>query len=164
MSSARTTGLGVKRFPLGCERYGDGSSALTRRPPAMAAFARLSVVAPHLHLNTRVLSVSREGFDKVKTVDREKAPFVIRALRDGEEVEFRARAVIGCRTPSAGHGDATEVPRWCPTPFRRLGPRSAVHRIAAARDEQLMDTTRLHACDELKGRGTALPLAVALRD
>lgn len=57
-------------------------------------FAALPQVAQALHLRTRVVSVSREGFDKVKTAGREKAPFVIRALRDGHPLEFRARAVI----------------------------------------------------------------------
>jgi N-acetylglutamate synthase-like GNAT family acetyltransferase len=57
-------------------------------------FAALPQVAQALHLRTRVVSVSREGFDKVKTAGREKAPFVIRALRDGRPIEFRARAVI----------------------------------------------------------------------
>ncbi len=57
-------------------------------------FAALPQVASALQLRTRVVSVSREGFDKVKTVGREKAPFVIRAVRDGRPLEFRARAVI----------------------------------------------------------------------
>jgi N-acetylglutamate synthase-like GNAT family acetyltransferase len=57
-------------------------------------FAALPQVAAGLHLGTRVVSISREGFDKVKTTGREKAPFVIRALRDGQPVEFRARAVV----------------------------------------------------------------------
>jgi hypothetical protein len=57
-------------------------------------YAELAPVARTLHLNTRVLSVSREGFDKVKTAGRENAPFVIRAMRDGHAVEWRARAVI----------------------------------------------------------------------
>ena len=57
-------------------------------------FAKLPKVASNLHLATRVVAISREGFDKVKSRGREAAPFVIRALRDGEVVEFRARAVI----------------------------------------------------------------------
>jgi N-acetylglutamate synthase-like GNAT family acetyltransferase len=60
----------------------------------LAPFARLPEVAPHLHLESRVQAVGREGFDKVKTVDREKAPFVVRAMQGGRMVEFRARAVI----------------------------------------------------------------------
>ena len=33
-------------------------------------------------------------FDKVKSAGREHAPFVIRAVRDGQTVELKARAVI----------------------------------------------------------------------
>jgi N-acetylglutamate synthase-like GNAT family acetyltransferase len=57
-------------------------------------YAALPAVRRALHLNTRVTAISREGFDKVKTAGREAAPFVIRALRKGQPVNFRARAVI----------------------------------------------------------------------
>lgn len=57
-------------------------------------YAALPAVQRALHLNTRVTAISREGFDKVKTTGREAAPFVIRAMRGGQPVEFRARAVI----------------------------------------------------------------------
>ncbi len=57
-------------------------------------FARLPQVASVLQLNTRVVAVTREGFDKVKSAGRERAPFVIRAVRDGETFELKARAVI----------------------------------------------------------------------
>lgn len=57
-------------------------------------FAALPAIAPRLHLRTRITAISREGFDKVKTAGREQAPFVIHALRNGEPVTFRARAVI----------------------------------------------------------------------
>lgn len=57
-------------------------------------FAQLPQVAAALHLGTRVLSVTREGFDKVKSAGRETAPFVIRALRGNEVIELKARAVI----------------------------------------------------------------------
>jgi N-acetylglutamate synthase-like GNAT family acetyltransferase len=60
----------------------------------LAPFAALPAVARALHLDTRVVAVSREGFDKVRTAGREKAPFVISAWYAGEPVEFRARAVI----------------------------------------------------------------------
>lgn len=60
----------------------------------LSPFARLPQVASALQLQTRVVSVSREGFDKVKSAGREKAPFVIRALRHGEAIELKARAVI----------------------------------------------------------------------
>jgi hypothetical protein len=57
-------------------------------------FAQLPQVAAGLRLRTRVVSVSREGYDKVKSKGRESAPFIIRALRDGKPIELRARAVI----------------------------------------------------------------------
>src|SRR6185369_2034355 len=57
-------------------------------------FAALPVVRAHLHLNTRVTDISREGFDKVKSAGREQAPFVVRAMQEGRAIEFRARAVI----------------------------------------------------------------------
>ncbi len=60
----------------------------------LAPFAKLPEVATNLHLDTRAQAIGREGLDKVKTVDREKAPFVIRAMQGGRSVEFRARAVI----------------------------------------------------------------------
>ncbi|MBC5766630.1 NAD(P)-binding domain-containing protein [Ramlibacter albus] len=88
-----------------------------RKPPArelplaaevveevLRPYAALPEIAPHLHLRTRVTRISREGFDKVKTAGREHAPFVIHAIEDGEEVAFRARAVIDAsgtwRTPN----------------------------------------------------------------
>lgn len=57
-------------------------------------FASLPAVASSLNLDTRVVSVSREGFDKVKSAGRDKAPFVIRAIQGGHLIELRARAVI----------------------------------------------------------------------
>ncbi|MBL8331678.1 MAG: GNAT family N-acetyltransferase [Rubrivivax sp.] len=57
-------------------------------------FARLPQVAAALQLRTRVLAIGREGFDKVKSQGRERAPFVLRVQRDGEVFELKARAVI----------------------------------------------------------------------
>jgi hypothetical protein len=57
-------------------------------------FAALPQVAPHIKLSARVLSASREGFDKVKSAGRDKAPFIVRYEQDGLVQELRARAVI----------------------------------------------------------------------
>ena len=57
-------------------------------------FARLPQVASVLQLSTKVVAVTRQGFDKVKSAGREKAPFVIRAVREGQTIELLARAVI----------------------------------------------------------------------
>jgi len=57
-------------------------------------FARLPQVASALRLSTKVIAVTREGFDKVKSAGREQAPFVIRAVHQGRTLELKARAVI----------------------------------------------------------------------
>ncbi|MFG6429478.1 arsenic resistance N-acetyltransferase ArsN2 [Roseateles sp. LYH14W] len=57
-------------------------------------FAALPQVAPFIKLGARVLAVSREGFDKVKSAGRDKAAFLVRYERNGEVHELRARAVI----------------------------------------------------------------------
>ena len=57
-------------------------------------FAALPEVASALQLNTRVVALSREGFDKVKSAGRSDAPFVVRAVQNGKTVELRARSVI----------------------------------------------------------------------
>jgi hypothetical protein len=57
-------------------------------------FAKLPQVAHALQLDTRVVAITREGFDKVKSAGREKAPFLIRAIQHGKPIELRARAVV----------------------------------------------------------------------
>lgn len=57
-------------------------------------FAALPAVAAGLKLGARVLAVSREGFDKVKSAGRERAAFVVRYSQGGQTHELRARAVI----------------------------------------------------------------------
>src|SRR5258708_14595927 len=50
-------------------------------------------VQPHLHLETRVVAVSRQGVDKMKTPGREQVPFVLRlqtAIGDAPNVLSRA--------------------------------------------------------------------------
>ena len=61
----------------------------------LAPLAALPEIAPHPRLNSRVLSVTRPGFDKMKTAGREEAPFVLRVQGpDGREEAILARAVI----------------------------------------------------------------------
>ncbi|MBN9392304.1 MAG: FAD-dependent oxidoreductase [Chloroflexi bacterium] len=53
----------------------------------------------HIHLNSKVLAVTRLGFDKLKSVGRENAPFLVMVEQrpvDGqrEEIEILAKAVI----------------------------------------------------------------------
>lgn len=57
-------------------------------------FAALPQVMQFIKLGARVLAVSREGFDKVKSAGRDKAAFLVRYEQSGEVHELRARAVI----------------------------------------------------------------------
>ncbi|QUH01878.1 FAD-dependent oxidoreductase [Saccharopolyspora erythraea] len=49
------------------------------------------VLEPHIRYGSRVVALSRDGFDRVRTAGRQAAPFVVR-LADGDEL--LARAVI----------------------------------------------------------------------
>jgi thioredoxin reductase len=54
-----------------------------------------AALGANILFGARVERISRRGFDKVKTVGREKAPFVLRIRgEDGREEELEARAVI----------------------------------------------------------------------
>lgn len=57
--------------------------------------ADLPAIQPHLRLGTRVISVARQGFDKMKTAGRDDAPFVLTVqTSDGATEQILARAVI----------------------------------------------------------------------
>lgn len=57
--------------------------------------AALPQIQSHLSLNTQVVTVTRVGFDKMKTAGRDQAPFALRIQTpDGMERDLLARAVI----------------------------------------------------------------------
>ncbi|MGG6447686.1 FAD-dependent oxidoreductase [Pseudobacillus badius] len=56
--------------------------------------AKLPEIKPYVLLNTKVLSVSRKGMDKMKTANREIVPFEIYVEKDGMTERYEARAVI----------------------------------------------------------------------
>jgi len=56
--------------------------------------ARTAPLASHIYLDTRVLAVSRASHDKVKSADRETAPFLLQVQSGGRISEHFARAVI----------------------------------------------------------------------
>ncbi|MBX3717629.1 MAG: NAD(P)-binding protein, partial [Burkholderiales bacterium] len=60
----------------------------------LAPLAAIPAIASALRLSSRVESVAREGFDKVKTKGREQAPFVLRVRTAGGIEEHRAQAVL----------------------------------------------------------------------
>jgi thioredoxin reductase len=58
-------------------------------------FAALPTVRPHLHLNARVVAISRRHVDKMKDARRDAAPFVLHVVyTNGDEALIDARAVI----------------------------------------------------------------------
>jgi len=77
------------------ETYPTGHDLITRYLAPLAATPQM---APHLRLGVRVVSVTRQGFDKMKTVGRAEAPFLLHLLTRSEGVEREervlARAVI----------------------------------------------------------------------
>ena len=57
--------------------------------------ANLPEISEHLHLNTRVIAVSRRDVDKMKNSGRDNAPFILHVQStDGGEALIEARAVI----------------------------------------------------------------------
>lgn len=82
--------------PTGWQRPPEAELPLAREvvERVLRPFSALPRVAPHLRLRTRVTSIGRQGFDKVKTAGRERAPFVIDAVQDGVPIQFKARAII----------------------------------------------------------------------
>lgn len=53
------------------------------------------LIAPKIRFGMRILSVTRNGFDKLKTVGRDEAAFLLRAQNpDGRQQDVKAKAVI----------------------------------------------------------------------
>ncbi|HKI03529.1 MAG TPA: FAD-dependent oxidoreductase [Thermoanaerobaculia bacterium] len=76
----------------GPDEYPTGQDLLERYLEPLAATPEL---AARIRLGARVKSVTRLGFDKMKTAGREKAPFLLQVrTADGREEAIRARAVI----------------------------------------------------------------------
>lgn len=71
--------------------YATGGELIDRY---LAPLAELPQIAPYLRFNTRVVTVSRAGFDKMKTVGREQAPFQLIVTTPVGEERILARAVI----------------------------------------------------------------------
>jgi hypothetical protein len=60
----------------------------------LAPLAALPALAPHIRLGHRVQQISREGYDKVKTVGREDAPFVLQVDSPDGPVLLHTQAII----------------------------------------------------------------------
>ena len=73
------------------DRYLTGGELVTQYLEPLATRTRLS---EHIQTSARVVSVARVGFDKVKTVGRENAPFEVRYQNGNGPSTLRANAVI----------------------------------------------------------------------
>lgn len=51
-------------------------------------------IRPYLHLNSKVVAITRKNADKMKTSGREELPFVIQVQQSGKNVIHEAKAVI----------------------------------------------------------------------
>jgi thioredoxin reductase len=61
----------------------------------LRTFAELPAIQSHIHLNARVVAVSRLNVDKMKDSRRDDAPFILHVVYgNGEEALIEARAVI----------------------------------------------------------------------
>ena len=56
--------------------------------------ANLPEIKPYLLLNTKVVSISKKGLDKMKSLNREKSSFVLYLEQNGVSKRMEARAVI----------------------------------------------------------------------
>jgi protein-tyrosine-phosphatase/thioredoxin reductase len=76
----------------------------------LVPLSRLPQIRDGLRLNQKVTYITRLGADKVKTSGREEAVFLIRAISEEGETEYRARAIIDATgtwnqpNPLGGHG------------------------------------------------------------
>jgi len=56
--------------------------------------AELPSINPHIHLDSKVLSIGRKNIDKMKTWGREELPYVIQVLHGDEIKQYEAKAII----------------------------------------------------------------------
>jgi thioredoxin reductase len=74
------------------EGYPTGAELVTEY---LAPLAALPQIAPHIRLGHRVVAITRHGFDKMKTIGRDGAPFLVTVhTADGGEDQIEAKAVI----------------------------------------------------------------------
>lgn len=72
-------------------RFPTGREVVEHYLEPLAATAELS---PHIRLNARVSSITRQRRDRMKNAQRDTTPFVVRYRQDGQEQEVLAQAVI----------------------------------------------------------------------
>ncbi|SFJ32423.1 Pyridine nucleotide-disulphide oxidoreductase [Bosea sp. OK403] len=127
----------------------------------LAPLAQRTALRDAIHFNARVLSVTRSGFDKVRTAGRESAPFALRYGSGAGEQTLLADAVIDASgtwfSPNpAGPGGLTA-----------LGEREAAAAISYGMPDVLGDARTRHAGKRvavLGGGHSAIGTLIALAD
>jgi thioredoxin reductase len=75
----------------------------------LAPLAKHPAIEAHIRYGHQVTAITRRGFDRVRTVGRDTAPFVLRVASGEDEVKMSARAVIDAsgtwRSPNVLGGD-----------------------------------------------------------
>ncbi|MBE3102886.1 MAG: NAD(P)-binding domain-containing protein [Bacilli bacterium] len=56
--------------------------------------ANLSQIKPYIHVNSKVVAISKQGLDKMKNAKRDEWPFVLYVEKNGQTKRIYARAVI----------------------------------------------------------------------
>lgn len=56
--------------------------------------AELAVLKPHIHLQCKVTAIGRRGLDKMKTAGRERLPYTVQVIHNGQVHHYEAKAVI----------------------------------------------------------------------
>lgn len=57
-------------------------------------FSNLPSIKPFIHVNSKVLSVGRKGYDKMKTAGRQNKPFEIKVSENGNIKYYESKAII----------------------------------------------------------------------
>lgn len=74
--------------------------------------ANVPGIQPNLHLNTKVLSISRKNIDKMKTANRENVPFVLYTEQNGVFKTLEVRAVLDATGTWGNPNPATSSGVW----------------------------------------------------
>lgn len=76
--------------------------------------SQLSSIAPHIETGAEVVSVSRQGFDKMKTVGRNRAPYIVHYVKNNELHDIIGHAIIDATgtwsSPNPGKSSQTWLP------------------------------------------------------
>lgn len=80
----------------------------------LAPLSELPSIAPHMKTGAEVVSVSRLGIDKMKTVGRTRAPYIVHFMQDNELHSITGHAVIDATGTWSSPNPARSSQTWLP--------------------------------------------------